>query len=243
MPSKTYAVSKYQSPGREFNSESEAPDIIVQIKMHNDILMRIISDTTMIGLNSIESLPYNLHRARELVAASGRMIFPRGPNEDKYRDETIRECSEMVATNNAAINLLSTGAPIKDVLTYAAEIDERYHGLVVCRMTIDTPPVCAMCDQAIIYTTVDEHNKSPDCYSYKCINQEIAAGWVELDEQAEIDAVFKATKVQHRFIPIAHGTFVQSWVKQAISTYNNRGGFSGMTLEEFLDKMAESKSE
>lgn len=241
MPSKIYAISRYQFGNRESNQELAVADLVAELNSANDTFQAVIAEC-IANASNVDYAPINMHRCREIVNKCGKLLCGKGPNEQQYRDDTIKECVEMVSANNAVITLAKDFNVIKSMRAWAAEVDDRYSGITISKLLVDSPPVCSICDQTVIYETMTDHVRSPECHGEAMYNQEIQNGWTQLTEDDEIKVVFEATKIKSKLAPTSYGLFVPSWVKTAIETFNDSNGFGGMTLAEFLDKMADSNS-
>ena len=58
------------------------------------------------------------------------------------------------------------------------------------------------------------------------------------DDEDTINGILLAKNILHQYVPYGYELWVKRWVAAAVDTYLQNGGFAGMTLTEYLDKMA-----
>lgn len=96
---------------------------------------------------------------------------------------------------------------------------------------------CA-CGSAIERNMLSIHTRTWDCAIASTTNAAKDAGFTRIEDPKTAYAVIKALNVETRLVPERLSVYVPTWVTAAIDSYHKSDGFGGMTLTEYIDKMA-----
>jgi len=70
-----------------------------------------------------------------------------------------------------------------------------------------------------------------------------ANGWTRLTHEDTIAIMLNTEKVKWGISAITGEYIVPQWVNEALKTYNDNGGFAGMSPAEYLDRVADEKTD
>lgn len=152
-----------------------------------------------------------------------------GMSRCQFTLDRIRSWMSMNAQVAAKLKTETIGAGDVVILT----MDDKQAYLV----TVIDGARCSICDQVQPVDGLPEHQKTVDCYIKGEVARAKIAGFEPL-KFTRTDDVLKAKGVTRIMVPIYAQAYVQPWVNQAIDSFGQNDGYAGMTITEFIDKMA-----
>lgn len=70
-----------------------------------------------------------------------------------------------------------------------------------------------------------------------------ASGWIRLTHEDTIRIMQNTEKVKWGISAITGEYIMPQWVADALKTYNDNGGYAGMSPAEYLDRVADEKQD
>lgn len=183
---------------------------------------------------------YILHLtwAMDKVERFGKVSFYPGPNDAYIIDDTILQIRKMIDANKGLISLIDSDGAVVDYKMYRVQEEEDKITVNINKVVVDDPPICSICSDVVVYDDLSDHQLGSACLTQKTNNAMESMGWVAIEQEQECD-IAKATNVPYQMVAASFDMWAPSWVTSAIAAWTrHKGGFAGMTLTEYLDKMA-----
>ena len=161
-----------------------------------------------------------------------------GPVHEAIEALSNEELLALIQLDQNTLELVEGGTPPDD--TPATYVEIRDSGVVVHYVTINTALVCKECGETITNETERDHVRSVACMERKQDNEMEARGFSLIDSDYEAELA-KTQNVPIEYRPSGFYIWAPAWVEAAISAFK-RGGFAGMELHEYLDRMGKMQN-
>lgn len=99
---------------------------------------------------------------------------------------------------------------------------------------------CPNCDKDVKAVSITRHMASQQCLVDTANRDVRTGGYQELMDPKHTNSIIKAN-VGAQPRPKEYQYWVPQWVNEAVEQFQKRGGFAGLSLSEYLSKLAEEK--
>jgi len=149
--------------------------------------------------------------------------------------------TQALEINEVALSTLKTTGKISEyIATFVREQSLPYGAIKFERIVSNA--MCEKCGRWIPHHSLSRHKSSRTCQAESTSKDVREAGYVNITHIRGIGRVLKAdVGVVAR--PKSIEYWAPDWVAAAIKKYNDGGGFAGMSLDEYLDKMRPADAE
>lgn len=114
--------------------------------------------------------------------------------------------------------------------------------VVIVKTSLFDGATCEVCGTIIESKDTIGHRLQKGCFD----KQQPSSDYVRIDQGSSgisMSTISEVGTIPYLFAPITHGVFVPSWVKQAFDVYQKNQGYAGLTLVDYLKKIASSHNE
>lgn len=245
MASKILAVRSYYEPTQYSDDSQEIVDIINWLNESVINLVWVLGQIVSNKSNQTAMVPdYQFATAR--LDALGKMCFDISVNEQSCADRSIIELTKLIDINKNLVQMINANSPIKNYTAYKLEEDNSIPSRQwLSKVIVDTPPICPQCNEYVLFKNLANHMKDEVCKRDVDRSTATKSGYVPLtaDDDKMLAELVATKTILHRYIPYGYDIWVKRWVVAAIDSYNQNDGFAGMSLTDYLDKLADEQKD
>lgn len=187
-------------------------------------------------------IPYFMF-ATSRLAKHGKIPIFTGPFEPTIAKLSLVELHQLIeSTRNVQAVVASKEDPDNVRFWYLGSNNHGGTSFMLHQCTIHWAITCDVCGVNVTTLTLDDHKLTVDCRNVKLESELADKGLCLIEDLADEIALSKTRNIPIEYHPSGFNMYVPGWVEGAISAYKKHNrGFAGMSLHEYLDKMAKSK--
>jgi hypothetical protein len=237
-PEIEYSIVSYEE-SNDGDDDSYAQSVVIQKLIESNVLMSYLIGNTNLLMPG-DSVLY-MQDAYARINQINRMHFYHGLATQNIINDTINELKLMVAHNTKIVDSMEDGTMASDVAGLIVADNKEGQSIFIYKLRISHMQLCPQCGTSDIHDgDLSIHMRGSRCLARRIKNTETSNCFEPMSDEYE-NIVLKTTNVPHKMVASSYDLWAPQWVSKAIEYFTNNGGYADLTIEQYLDKMAQNQ--